>query len=505
MIAAPTAGGTPATGVVPPRRCRLAPFSGSARSRNVFNMMRADVEESGLRLHLRTRGREREFVVPQARLDQLQRIATTVARTPFTRRTWRELLFFVLAALLQVVGGAFIVLTMAAGTALVVTFVGLVVFAASLRGARGIGGWHRGLARSLLDTDIEEPEPFVARPGFFGWLQSALRDRTSWRAVVYTLAKAPLVAFGVWFALSTWLAAFTCLTYPIWSAHRTSSPGEFGFVPTLFPPGYFSVGTNGFWHGLFIFITGVLLVFVAPWTMRLVVFVDRHLMRALLSPDAVTTRMRTLEQARTRTVDASAATLRRIERDLHDGTQAQLVAVAMRLGQAKEKLAAGGDIDLDQVRRLVDDAHRGAKEAIVELRDLARGIHPPVLDVGLEGALSTLAARSAVPTDVTVTLQDRPTPAIEAIAYFCVAELLANVTQHSQASRASVSCVQHGAWLRVVVRDDGRGGAHSVLVGSSSSGLAGLGERVQAVDGHLDVASPPGGPTVVTVDLPLHA
>ena len=218
-------------GVVPPPRCQLAPFAGSARSRNVFNMTQADVGESGLRLHLRTRGRERVLDVPQARLDQLHQIATTVAKAPFTRRTWRELLFFVLAALLQVVGGAFIVATMAAGTVLVVTFVGLVVFAASLRGARGIGGWHRGLARSLLDIDIEEPEPFVARPGFFGWLQSALRDRTSWRAVVYTLAKAPLVAFGVWFALSTWLAAFTCLTYPIWGTHRASSPGEFGFVP----------------------------------------------------------------------------------------------------------------------------------------------------------------------------------------------------------------------------------------------------------------------------------
>jgi signal transduction histidine kinase len=478
----------------------------------VFNMMRADLEESGFRVHLRARGRERVFVVPQSRLDQLQRMATTVARAPFTRRTWRELLFFVLAALLEAVGLAFIVPTMAAGTVLAVTFFGLAVFAASLRGARGIGGWHRGLARTLLDTDIEEPEPFVARPGFFGWLQSALRDRTSWRAVAYSLAKAPLVVFGVWFALSTWLATFTCLTYPIWGAHPPNgtvtgagSPKEFGFVPQLFPPGYFSVGTNGFWHGLFIFVTGVLLFFVAPWTMRFVVVVDRGLMRALLSPDAVTTRMRTLEQARARTVDASAATLRRIERDLHDGTQAQLVALAMRLGQAKEKLAAGGEVDLDQVRGLVDDAHRGAKEAIVELRDLARGIHPPVLDVGLEGALSTLAARSAVPTDVTVTLQDRPTPAIEAIAYFCVAELLANVAQHSQASKASVSCVQHGAWLRIVVRDDGRGGAHAVLVGSSSSGLVGLAERVQAVDGHFDIVSPASGPSVVTVDLPLHA
>ena len=467
--------------------------------------MRADVEESGLRLHLRTRGREREFVVPQARLDQLHQTATTVARAPLTRRTWSELLFFVLSALLQVVGGAFIVLTMAAGTALVVTFVGLVVFAASLRGARGIGGWHRGLARSLLDTDIEEPEPFVARPGFFGWLQSALRDRTSWRAVVYTLAKAPLVAFGVWFALSTWLAAFTCLTYPIWGAHRTSSPGEFGFVRNLFPPGYFSVGSNGFWHGLFIFVTGVLLFFIAPWTMRLVVFVDRRLMRALLSPDAVTTRMRTLEQARTRRWTPLPPPSAALSETSTTGRRHNSLPSRCASARQRRSSPPAGDIDLDQVRRLVDDAHRGAKEAIVELRDLARGIHPPVLDVGLEGALSTLAARSAVPTDVTVTLQDRPTPAIEAIAYFCVAELLANVTQHSQASKASVSCVQHGAWLRVVVRDDGRGGAHSVLVGSSSSGLAGLGERVQAVDGHLDVVSPPGGPTVVTVDLPLHA
>ena len=152
----------------------------------------------------------------------------------------------------------------------------------------------------------------------------------------------------------------------------------------------------------------------------------------------MTARVRSLEQARAQTVDSSAATLRRIERDLHDGTQAQLVALAMRLGMAKEKLADGrADLDLDQVRQLVDDAHRGAKEAIVELRDLARGIHPPALDIGLEGALSTLAARSTVPTELTVSLADRPTPAIEAIAYFCVAELLANVAQHAQASRAT--------------------------------------------------------------------
>jgi signal transduction histidine kinase len=181
------------------------------------------------------------------------------------------------------------------------------------------------------------------------------------------------------------------------------------------------------------------------------------------------------------------------------------VALAMKLGQAKEELARAGQLDLGEVRLLVEQAHRGAKEAIVELRDLARGIHPPVLDTGLESALATLTARAAIPTGLTVSIQTRPKPAIEAIAYFCVAELLANVAQHAQASRASVSCAEHGPWLRIVVRDDGRGGAVLTRVGSSSSGLAGLTDRVRAVDGHLSIASPPGGPTVVTVDLPCQA
>ena len=202
-------------------------------------------------------------------------------------------------------------------------------------------------------------------------------------------------------------------------------------------PGFFSIGSQGFIHGAFIMATGVALFFLAPWPMRLAVYVDRRLIHWLLGPDAVALRMRNLEAARASTVDASAALVRRIERDLHDGTQAQLVALAMRLGDAKERLALIPLPELAPVRQLLDEAHRGAKEAIVELRDLARGIHPPALDVGLEGALSTLAARSTVQTELAVSITDRPTPAIESIAYFCVAELLANVAQHAQASRAT--------------------------------------------------------------------
>jgi len=385
---------------------------------------------------------------------------------------------------------------------LAITFFGLAVLALSIRSARGIGGWNRSLARALLGEVVDAPEPFSGRRGFLGWLQSSLRDRVGWRAVGYLALKVPWAILGVYVALSLWWDALACLLRPF-SGSNGGGPPIWGLVPNLFSQDFFVFEGQDFFHGLAVFLIGFVFLFAAPWVMRGFVNVDRLLIRSLLGPDPTAARVRTLEQARTQTVDASAATLRRIERDLHDGTQAQLVALAMRLGMAKEKLEDGDHVDLDRVRELVDEAHRGAKEAIAELRDIARGIHPPALDIGLEGALATLAARSAVPTEVSVDLRTRPTPAIEAIAYFCVAELLANVAQHAQASRTSISCAQQGTWLRLVVRDDGRGGAQLTTVGSSSSGLVGLTDRVHAVDGRLNLVSPPGGPTVVTVDLPL--
>lgn len=467
-------------------------------------MIRPEVEGSGVAVQLRAWGKDRRLELSPDHLDRLRRFVEAVKRGPFVKRTWQELLFFVVDGAVAIAGLFFIVFTMVTGIFLAIIFVGLVIIASSIRGARGLGGIHRSLATSLLEENIEEPPPFVPRPGFYGWTRSALRDRTGWRAIAYGLIKVPLVVFGVWFALSLWIDAFTCITYPLFEAGAVR-PAEFGIVTNIFHPGFISIGTSGYVHGLFVVISGVILLFAAPWPTRLVVFVDRQLMHAFLAPDALTKRVRSLEHARAQTVDESAAVLRRLERNLHDGTQAQLVAVAMRLGQAKEKLANSGNVDLEQIRRLVAEAHQGAKEAIVELRDLARGIHPPVLDTGLEGALSTLAARSTLPTELTVTIRDRPTPAIEAIAYFSVAELLANVAQHARASAATVSCVQHGQWLRVVVRDDGGGGAQLSSVGSSSSGLRGLTDRVRTVDGRLHVESPLGGPTAVTVDLPMHA
>jgi signal transduction histidine kinase len=216
-------------------------------------------------------------------------------------------------------------------------------------------------------------------------------------------------------------------------------------------------------------------------------------------------RVRELEQSRARVVDDSAARLRRIERDLHDGAQAQMVAVAMKLGLAAKKLRGMTDgtpqPDLDRVLELVLTAHRGAKEAIAELRDLARGIHPPVLDQGLGTALATLAARSDLPVELVVDLPERPSAAIETMAYFCAAELLANVAKHSSARHATLEAVHVPGLLRVRVSDDGCGGARVEARG----GLAGLAERIRTVDGRLQVTSPPGGPSVVAVELPSRA
>jgi signal transduction histidine kinase len=270
-------------------------------------------------------------------------------------------------------------------------------------------------------------------------------------------------------------------------------------VGTPFPGRVFHVGT---YPGTFLaFAVGAAMVLAAPWVTRAVTSADRWLLRGLLGPGRLAERVRDLEQTRALAVDDSAALLRQVERDLHDGAQIRLATLAMHLGMAKEKLGDDGDpLDVAAARELVDAAHRGAKDALGELRDLARGIHPPVLDNGLADALATLAARSAIPVELATDIPERPTPAIETIAYFCAAELLANAAKHSLANRIGVQATGRDGMLLLTVTDDGAGGADP-----HGSGLAGLAQRVSTVDGRLEIASPPGGPTRVTVELPIRA
>ena len=265
--------------------------------------------------------------------------------------------------------------------------------------------------------------------------------------------------------------------------------------------------------GIFNVVLGVALLASIPWAGPLALLGVLPLAGAALifwtvyrlQQDSVR-RVQELERSRTSLVDDSAARLRQIERDLHDGAQAQMVAVTMKLGLAVKKLGGmtdgTGQTDLDRALELVVAAHRGAKEAIAELRDLCRGIHPTVLDQGLGIALTTLAARSDLPVDLAIDLPERPSAAIETIAYFCASELLTNVTKHSGAQHARLEAVHvPGLQLRVRVSDDGCGGAQA----GARGGLAGLAERIRTVDGTLRLSSPPGGPSVVTVELPSHA
>jgi signal transduction histidine kinase len=210
--------------------------------------------------------------------------------------------------------------------------------------------------------------------------------------------------------------------------------------------------------------------------------------------DELTRRIQTLEQTRAGAVDVQDEELRRIERDLHDGAQARLVALGMSIGLAEQKLRT----DPHGAQELLAEARKGAREALEELRDLARGIHPPVLtDRGLGAAIATLADRSVLPVAVDVELAERPPAVVETAAYFVVAEALANAAKHSLATRATVRIRMSRGRLVVEVVDDGRGGADP-----RGHGLTGLRQRVEALDGALSISSPEGGPTTLEAELP---
>lgn len=231
---------------------------------------------------------------------------------------------------------------------------------------------------------------------------------------------------------------------------------------------------------------------------------------ALLRPPRraqLTLRVAELTQTRAGAIAAHEAELGRIERDLHDGTQARLVALSMRIGLARRAVEA----DPKGARTLLDDAQRQAEEALAELRHVVRGIRPPILaDRGLPGAVRALAAASGLRVTVIADEIDtgpRAPAAVEAAAYFVVAEALTNAARHSGSDRAEIRLAREGAWLRVTVRDEGKGGATqippaSAIAGAGGSGLPGMHRRVAALDGRLTVTSPPGGPTIIEAELP---
>ncbi len=425
-------------------------------------------------------------------------------RRTYGSRAWKEFAFAVIGLPLGLAGMAFVFMSSFMSLVLAITFLGVPILFVALTIDRWVGGAYRWLARPLLDLDVPEPARRPHGRGFFATLRATLGDVVAWRARAYQLVRFPLslvtftVAVGVW-GYGVWLT-----TYALWfraiTERGTDGRVHHGF--SMF---------DGYQDGVFavwcITSVGIALLLLAPWLVRAATSVERRLMQGLLGPTRLSERVHDLEVTRAAAVDTSAASIRRIERDLHDGTQAQLVALAMKLGVVKEELdAASSPADLARARDLVSAAHASAKDALAELRDLVKGIHPPALDLGLGPALETLAARSTLPVTLQVDLPERPSPAIESIAYFCVAELLTNVARHSGATRASVVAVPEGAdALRLTVFDDGHGGAELSDDPSHGTGLHGLQVRVASIDGTLSLLSPPAGPTVVTIHLPMRA
>ena len=313
-----------------------------------------------------------------------------------------------------------------------------------------------------------------------------LTQRATWGEIGYALLRLPVSAVALTLSVSAWSAALVLLTLPLYSKYLPSGGASLGDTVLK--------GTPTMTASVVI---GVIVLLIAPQVTRGLGTGDARMSRWLLGPPSdLAARVTELEISRERVVDAAEAERRRIERDLHDGAQQRLVALAMELGRAQAKFTD----DPDGARKLVDQAHAQAKEALTELRNLVRGVHPPVLtERGLDAALSGLAALCPVPVDVHVDVPVRPRSAVEAVAYFVVAEALTNVAKHSRASHAKVVVEGHGypGTLTVMISDDGIGGADA-----HGPGLSGLADRVSGVDGRLSVESPTGGPTIIAAELP---
>ncbi|GGT88019.1 sensor histidine kinase [Streptomyces lateritius] len=414
-------------------------------------------------------------------------------RAPFEARTWREFGHLLLGLPLSCLYFALSIAMVSAGAGLLITFLGIPVLAGGLAMCRGFGAVERARARGL-GLDVSAPAPVRGRTGgAMSWMGAMLKSGASWRHLLYAVLHMPWAVFAFSVSVAFWVWGWALFTYPLWQWVFPMYAGQDGIQ-------LYGDGTHDFYldSPFEIAVTsgvGLLFVLAGPWIIRSLTAVDRLMVRGLLGPSRLATRVTELESDRGVVVDTAAADLRRIERDLHDGAQARLVALAMDLGLAKEKLTE----DPEAAALMVEEAHGEVKTALRELRDLARGIHPAVLtDRGLDAALSAVASRCAVPVSVEVDLPGRPAPAIEGIAYFTVSELLQNVSKHAGARCARVEVWRTGDRLMLQVRDDGRGGADM----AAGSGLAGLTERLDAVDGILAIDSPEGGPTTVTAELP---
>jgi signal transduction histidine kinase len=404
-----------------------------------------------------------------------------------TPRIARTTAYLLLNLVIGIFWFSLLVPLLATSIGLAIVWVGVPLLALALALTRGAATMERARVRFALGIEIPSPYRGPVRGSLVTRARARMTDRAVWRDLAYFLLLLPVGIIEFALLIALWSAALALVSLPI----------QIYYLPVDIVIAHVWV-IDSFLSALPVVPLGVLLgLFTLSVTRRLGRGHGR-LAAALLGPTLNTklaAETERLQVSRARGVEAAEAERRRIERDLHDGAQQRLVAVAMGLGRAKSKL----DTDPEIARELIAEAHADAKLAISELRDLARGIYPSVLgDRGLDPALSALAAKCPIPVDLSVDVEPRPPTAVESAAYFTVAEALTNITKHAEATRAQVIVSRTDTSVVIEVTDNGRGGAQM----RPGGGLAGLADRAATIDGVVVVLSPVGGPTVIRVELP---
>ncbi|WP_340537142.1 sensor histidine kinase [Nocardioides sp. GXZ039] len=430
-------------------------------------------------------------VAPAGPLAATERGEPVHERPGFLRRVLQDTAYLCSGFGLGLAGFVVTVAGLSAGLGLLVVWVGLAVLTATAYASRGLAHLERFQQRTLLGKRAPLPV-YLEAPADASLVRrvlTPLRDPQSWLDMLWGLVGFFTGLFGFCVAMIWWATAGAGLTYWFWS--QWLPEGDTSLVELI------GWGEGRRDESIFQFVLGLVALVTLPLVMRGCAVIQAGIADALLCSRAkLQSQVRQVSDARTSARLAEAASMRRLERDIHDGPQQRLVRLTMDLGRARKQMES----DPERAGALLDDALRQARETVSELRTLSRGIAPPLLvDRGLRVALDELLQRATIPVSAHIEVPDKLPPHVETTVYFVVAEALTNIAKHSQAERAALAVTYADGWVGVVVQDDGVGGASL----AKGSGLAGLGQRLGGVDGSLDVESPVGGPTVVRATIPV--
>ncbi|MEV0826132.1 sensor histidine kinase [Nonomuraea rubra] len=409
-----------------------------------------------------------------------------------TRRVLLDTRYTLVGFPTTLIGFVLMVAGFSAGVGTAVVWIGVPLLAGTLMIARGFADAERGWLSDVLRRPPVRPryKPVPQGAGRFRRLVNPLTSGQSWLDLLHGVINLPFAIIGFVLTVVFWAIPLAGLTYPLYGLVTSNIPGNTELPELL------GLGDGYLVNSVFYVALGLVFTLILPFAVRGAALVRAGLGRALLTGVAeLQERIDDLAEGRAAAVSAEANALRKLERDIHDGPQQRLVSLAMELSRAQRQLAK----DPEAAQATLKSAISATRETLDELRALSRGIAPPILsDRGLAPALAALAGRCTVPVDLDVQTVERYQAAVENAIYFVCAETLTNVAKHSRATICTVQLTRVGNVLMLTIGDDGVGGAHV----AKGHGLAGLADRLRAVDGELTVQSPDGGPTLIVAEVP---